>query len=77
LRRQVSDRAASLLGLQETASALCIAAVVGLGIICLMVVKPNLVASLAIIVVSALLGLACSAPSWQARAVAIPAEEIK
>ena len=51
--------------------------IVGLGIICLMVMKPDLVASLAIIVVSALLGLACSAPSWQARAVAIPAEEIK
>jgi hypothetical protein len=51
--------------------------IVGLGIICLMVVKPDLVASLTIILVSALLGLACSAPSWQARAVIVPAEEIK
>ncbi|HEX6481495.1 MAG TPA: hypothetical protein VF043_21860, partial [Ktedonobacteraceae bacterium] len=41
--------------------------IIGLGVICLMVVKPDLIASLAIIVVSALLGLACSAPSWQAR----------
>jgi hypothetical protein len=41
--------------------------VVGLGIVCLMVVKPNLIASLAIIVVAALLGLACSAPSWRSR----------
>lgn len=37
--------------------------IIGLGVICLMVVKPDLIASLAIIVVSALLGLACSAPS--------------
>ena len=51
--------------------------IVGLGIICLMVVKPNLVACLAIIVVSVLLGLACTVPSWQARAVVVPAEEIK
>jgi hypothetical protein len=40
---------------------------VGLGIVCLMVVKPNLIASLAIIVVAALLGLACSASSWRSR----------
>ena len=51
--------------------------IVGLGVICLMVVKPNLIASLVIIVVSALLGLAFSTPSWQPRAVAVPAEEIK
>ena len=51
--------------------------VVGLGIVCLMVGKPNLIASLVIIVVSALLGLAFSTPSWQPRAVAVPAEEIK
>lgn len=53
------------------------AGVVGLGIVCLMVGKPNLIASLVIIVVSALLGLAFSTPSWQPRAVAVPAEEIK
>jgi Predicted integral membrane protein (DUF2269) len=50
---------------------------VGLGIVCLMVVKPDLIASLAIIGVAALLGLACSAPSWQARAMIVPVEEIK